>query len=147
MRQLCAIGRDARARVVLSSERDALRAIAWLHANAVDLRTAGAIRGEVELTAIRSPGGLGIDRGIIGDSTEILRGEIENIDVGLPPLPPNVSASFLPSGDQAGAPLMPARADTFALTGSHPLHEHGGSLALERDVREPLPVGSTTPAT
>ncbi len=31
----------------------------------------------------------------------------------LPLLPDSVSASFLPSGDQAGAPLMPARADTM----------------------------------
>ena len=31
---------------------------------------------------------------------------------GLPLLPPNVNASFLPSGDHTGAPLIPARADT-----------------------------------
>ena len=32
---------------------------------------------------------------------------------GLPLLPPRVSASLRPSGDHSGAPLTPARADTW----------------------------------
>src|SRR5207302_10566279 len=32
---------------------------------------------------------------------------------GLPPPPPSVSASLRPSGDHSGAPLTPARADTW----------------------------------
>ena len=59
----------------------------------------------------------------------------------LPLLPDSVSASFLPSGDYDGAPLMPARADTMRfLSGAQVLHVNGRHAPLERDVRQPFAV-------
>ncbi len=85
-RELRAVRRHPRPRVVAAFERDSLRAAARIEPDLVDLRSAGTIGREIDRAPVERPGGLGVDGVVRGDALQRLARKIERVDVeiGIP---------------------------------------------------------------